>query len=551
MKNEIKITIKNALQPNANNRQKNNLVLAYISDLHLDRKLHDNGISEFDEVKMRNYFSKIINKMYRSVPSEENLDRKIVFVGDVSYNFSVFKLFFETYRDLIFDDTFVVLGNHELWNTPMVSNVISVDDSIATYRSFLSSLSPSVTLLENELWFPNEENHIFSQNKILSLNKNDINKLFDRNNYAIFGGIGFAGNNPTFNQTKGIYMQAKITREEEKNRSKMTNEIHQRLKKIAFDKHIFYVTHMPMSDWSKSSPVPKWIYLHGHTHQNYCYSSDEKQIYANNQIGYSNIPFSLKYIIDTRLIDLNFWKDGIHEISCKDYIAINKKLNILVSFNRDYNKMFMVKREGFFLFFVILPDNDSLKMLCGGQIRNVKHNLQYYYDNICNYTNNVIKLFTPYFSYQEKIAEEIKVLGGEGLIHGGIIDIDYYNHVFVNPFDATVIPYFATAIDKKYVYSSTTYLLEQKRPDLYGKYCKLLKDSSNFPVLSTIVPKEMNKDIIYVEDTSMYAVSLKIKNIKYLIKNHVVREWNDEILAKTTGNVPLLLTSNNSDENFE
>ena len=43
-----------------------------------------------------------------------------------------------------------------------------------------------------------------------------------------------------------------------------------------------------------------------------------------------------------------------------------------------------------------------------------------------------------YSAFQEKIAAEIRKIGGNGHIHGCIIDIDWENHIYVNPVDLKI-----------------------------------------------------------------------------------------------------------------
>ena len=531
-------TINHPPNKNSNNIDGNksavNLVLAYISDLHLDFKLLDNNLSINRQNETRNYFCEIIKKMYRSIPLESNLDRKIVFLGDISYNFEVFRLFFEVYRELIFDDTFLILGNHELW-MDKTSNK-SLDQIIETYRAFLARLSPSIVLLENQLWFPNETNHIIGESEILSLDNSKVDDLFSRNDYAIFGGIGYAGKNQNFNQLNHIYQNAPISREEEISRSKRIEFLHTKLKKFGHNQLIFWATHMPMSDWSSDHYVPKWIYLHGHTHKNFCCEQSDKKIFANNQIGYSTHPFSLKYIINRKMINLEVFQDGIHEISCREYISINAKLNIHVNFNREYEKIYMIKREGLYMFFAILPNSRSLKILCGGQIRKATHNLQYYFDNIVKYAQNVKSLMSPYISRLQQISNEVKALGGSGFVHGSIIDIDFYNHIFLNPNDGTITPYFANSMVEKYVYPNVSLLLEQKCPQMLLKAINTDSTSSIFQYQPSIFTNSSSP--VLVEDTRMYSLSLTVKNLCYLTNNNVIRLWNDKILLNSNVFLP-------------
>ena len=46
--------------------------------------------------------------------------------------------------------------------------------------------------------------------------------------------------------------------------------------------------------------------------------------------------------------------------------------------------------------------------------------------------------FTPYRNALKTISKEIRAFGGNGNIHGCIIDIDFFNHIYVNPFDGKI-----------------------------------------------------------------------------------------------------------------
>ena len=67
------------------------------------------------------------------------------------------------------------------------------------------------------------------------------------------------------------------------------------------------------------------------------------------------------------------------------------------------------------------------------------------------YIDNIHKLMYHYTLGQEALSQFIIRLGGSGKIHGCIIDVDRpeqagdysYTHLFVNPIDGRVTPYFA------------------------------------------------------------------------------------------------------------
>ena len=70
---------------------------------------------------------------------------------------------------------------------------------------------------------------------------------------------------------------------------------------------------------------------------------------------------------------------------------------------------------------------------------------------------------------------KLEKIGGRGWIHGCIIDIDYYNHVYVNPVDMTVRSYWASDIINKLVYPTVPALLKAECPELYANYLKLIE----------------------------------------------------------------------------
>ena len=79
-------------------------------------------------------------------------------------------------------------------------------------------------------------------------------------------------------------------------------------------------------------------------------------------------------------------------------------------------------------------------------------------------------------SIQERIAQKVKLIGGSGKIHGCIVDIDFLNHIYVNPIDGTITAYWASDMINKLVYPSVPALLEQNCPQLYNRYLKSLPD---------------------------------------------------------------------------
>ena len=121
----------------------------------------------------------------------------------------------------------------------------------------------------------------------------------------------------------------------------------------------------------------------------------------------------------------------------------------------------------------------------------------------------------------------IKRLGGTGTIHGSIIDIDFYNHIYVNPVDLSMTGYWASDIINKVVYPSIPALLKKNCPTIFGEYTKLLEVNKNpfalkQPTNITTIPQE------YL-DTDIYRVSRKLKKMQKLNSN-ILSFWHEEIL---------------------
>mgnify|MGYP004685990369 CR=1 FL=1 len=526
--------------------EENNVVLCYISDLHLNHKIINKFKNSVNKFELDSYFKKVVEKLKNSLPTYA-YNYSIVFVGDVSYNFDIFKLFFKFYRkEIPYKKTFVVLGNHELWDTKLNKNCKSIEEIIESYRKFLNSFECKIYLLENQLFLPNDKQQIYSQEDILTLDKNILRQKFLCNGYAIFGGIGYAGMNEEFNANQGIYRTQYITREQEKERSNLVESLHKRLTEIASDKKLFFITHMPKEDWSKSDYNKNWFYISGHTHKNKYIDNEELKVYADNQVGYLGDSYSFKYLMTTKEYNIfQDYADGIYEITRDQYKRFYWGIGSRIDFNRNFDKLFMLKRNGIYCFLIKPSNSNDLKLLNGGSIKNVgKHDINYFYENLVNYSNSVKLFLESYENYQKQISNEIKKIGGSGYIHGSIIDIDFYNHLYINPLDATITPYFAYSMIDKYVYTNLISLLKAHNKELYENYIKLLGYGSNNKNLIIFNNNliESNKKT-FVSETDMYRISRILKGFQYTTKNNIVRLWNDTIATDSTKESGRLIVS--------
>lgn len=145
----------------------------------------------------------------------------------------------------------------------------------------------------------------------------------------------------------------------------------------------------------------------------------------------------------------------------------------------------------------------------------------------------------------DKIAAEVKRFGGSGYVHGSIVDIDFYNHIYLDPFDGYLMPYFAFDVAGRREFRSVQELLESSPLPALGSdgkpllsaYTKLL-DAGGVSILAptvkedalAVVPTEV------LDEKDIYSPSRVMKSIQYLLDKGVVRVWNDAVLAMVDKN---------------
>lgn len=509
----------------------NNVIICYASDLHINHKLMNKFSKSLNEEELTRYFENIINEFKNSIPSF-TLNSRILLIGDLSFNFETFKLFFTIYRKQISNNTFFILGNHELWDKNLIKKNKNVEKIIDDYRQFLLKFENPILLLENQVFFPYSEKYLWDKNDILNSSKEEIRKEFLHNGFCIFGGIGYAGLNSNFNYNNGIYRNAPLDRKDEIYRSNIVDKIHKKLKECISDKKVIFATHMPKSDWSNDEYVSNWVYLNGHTHKNVYIEDNTKTVYADNQIGYNNKPFTFKYFaIENYYNPFEEYNNGIYEITRDDYKDFYYGLGKRIDFNRRYEKLYMIKRNNIYCFLIQIKKYGTLKLLNGGSIKNIgEYSLQYLYDNLHKYSIAVKNFLAEYNNIQQKVSNFIKSIGGSGRIHGCIVDIDFFNHIYINPIDGKMTPYFAYSIVEKYVYENLVSLLKYNLPDLYINFVNS-NDKQLMQTLSTELTESKKSKLVY--DTEIYKISRIVNGLQYTLKYNIVRLWNDKFLDES------------------
>lgn len=505
--------------------------ISYISDLHLMHRIKNARCKSKEDVIYT------IQKIIDDILYESN--GLTLIGGDVSSEFSVFELFVRMLRKttnrlygkeslFIKRDFIFVLGNHELWNFAGMS----VNQIVEKYRTLLQG--NGMYLLHNDLFYKNESDDmgIIPYKELIRMDNRAILEKLRCTRLVILGGLGFSGYNEKFNANDGVY-RATIDRNTEIQESKKFEQLYNKLIDVLAKKNAIIFTHMPKNDWCADvNYYNNFVYVSGHNHRNVFFDDGVERIYADNQIGYKNENPHLKnFLMDGEYDYFDDYEDGVYEITSQEYQDFSRGKNIHMTFNRQVNVLYMLKKNGYYCF-IHKTKAGSLSMLNGGALKKLDiKDVQYYYDNMDTMIASIETPLKKYTAYQENIANEIKKINGSGYIHGCIIDIDYYNHVYVNPVDMTVTCYWASDIINKLVYPSVPALLKAECPVLYFNYLKLIEREKSNPLMVrqaknevSLLPKE------YLE-TDIYKASREIKKMQKLSSN-VLTTWYDNAPKK-------------------
>lgn len=497
----------------------------YISDIHIDNKIAIKFNNHATKKEIEYYIKKLVDKMVDSI-SSEIVGKFILIAGDVSSSFEISKIFYEKLveRNRISSKRIIcVLGNHELWNLDRTSKN-NVDSIVKLYRDMFAELD--ITFLQNELLVVGDDYEIITESEIETMTSDELKKKTLESQLTIFGGIGFSGYNPDFNASKLIYFDAVPTLEEDKKLTNKFNSLYIKLKDCLSNRKIIILTHHPKQDWSTDNYNSNWIYINGHTHKNVYEKNSDKQLYADNQIGYFNEDVKLKKIDYSLKCNIfNDYEDGIHLISLEQYLLFYRKMGYSISCKLQ-GEFYLLKKNDI-LMFVYKNDKGNLYIMNGGRQNKLDHkDIEYYYNNMDNYSIIIKEGTKSYYEYINQLSDYIKSIGGSGNVHGTIVDIDFYNHVYVNIYDSKITPYWAASMDYKIVYPSFQELLSNHCP-------KMLENmNSNKNELVAMKNELIPSSGGFYEDTKIYRESRIMKKIQYLIDDNIIRVWNDNLLEE-------------------
>ena len=491
----------------------------YISDLHLMHKLQHYGAKSESDVLY--VLHTIVDSIVRETGSV------LLIGGDIASDFEVFELFIIMLRDelkrkRVYTSVIIVLGNHELWEFPK----LKFDEIVKKYEKLISDCG--MYILQNDIIYQDSFRGMnrINQAELDALSEKEIREMLRDARLILFGGLGFSGYNNAFNADNGIYRKT-ISRDEEIEETKCFEKLYNKVVSILPDKRIIVFTHTPMDCWNKEINYHKnYVYVSGHTHRNEFNDDGEIRIYADNQIGYANNSAHLKWFdVDNEYDYFGDYEDGIYKINADDYKRFHHGKNIMITFNREINILYMLKKKGYYCF-IHQSQGGSLTILNGGALKRLdKNDIEYYYENMDTVISSIKTPLDKYTSIQEKIASEIRLLGGCGVIHGCIVDIDWYNHIYVNPVDMKITGYWALDIINKKIYPDVPTLLEVECPSMYERYTKLLKDGSKaLPMISNGTKIETSLLPQIYLNTDIYRASREIKKMQKLSSN-ILTTW--------------------------
>ena len=125
-------------------------------------------------------------------------------------------------------------------------------------------------------------------------------------------------------------------------------------------------------------------------------------------------------------------------------------------------------------------------------------------------------------------------------MHGCIVDIDYYNHIYVDPFNGQIKPYNAETKYKRSNYKDLRLLLQKEKPQLIESLEKnnniyRLEDHSFIEQLDNnkvdiANDEEINIDGEISRDMDMYDISSKVYSLQSIYETGLIRYWYDTII---------------------
>ncbi len=472
-------------------------------------------------------------------------DFYVLLGGDIANHIRYVSIFFHRLKEWIPEyNIFSVLGNHEISEYP------TVEGAIADYSVLCAK--EGIVLLQNrgfaDLFQYDDLDMAWAKERGINGNVRGMKVICS--DLCFFGGIGFNKYDQIHNADTIITsgdIQNNVEKEKEEC-EKFVRAYHDALEFAdKYKKTLIVLTHYPVRDWMKESECDsKCYYFYGHNHNNEAFQSNGAYVWADNQVGYNATDISFKNAV---LLDIYnpfySYEDGIHDVRVDDYmhfyrflgegmIGTNGKCKRIESKLDKGYKLKMIKKNGYYGFFLT---NGKEVSICKGanpsKISSGKQGMEYYFDYFDKMINRYIELLTPYREYQEKIAIEVRKLGGAGSKHGLIVDFDFYHHIMINPTENRLYFYYSPVYGTGMLLNGVSGLLN------HTGYNELEIKNKLVSISSDSVLSEYITDDTYVEgaglqkidiSNSPYAISKAMRNLERVFDSGLLRDWNDDLI---------------------
>lgn len=526
----------------------------YVTDIHLEHQLKKVVKDAVREKKM--FVPEVLDflnsEIQEMISTAEDNEATLLVGGDVAGCKELTILFYELVKKYWKGNVVFVLGNHELWDgkTDRFEDDYkrSVSEIVNEYRERFNNELYGTYILENDVYIIYKNRsfngiRVIRENQILDASIEELTDLLGKASTIILGGIGFSGLNPQYNAEMGLYRSTVASLEADRELSERFRKVYDKMKQCAGNKQVIVLTHMPVFDWTNEPCNPNWIYVNGHTHHNQMEINENGTvILSDNQIGYKPQKWKLNSFSTVGWYDpFENYQDGIYKINSEQYKDFNIGRGISSNGCNYQGQIYMLKRDGLYMF--LLDSMQSLYLLNGGQRKKIEQfDVNYYYDNMGKYGKAVRDAIKPYQQFMEAISEEVKRFGGNGRIHGCIVDVTWFSHIYVNPFDGMVTPYWATDICSRLAYDNLQLLLEEREPALVEKFM-LEYGKQSLPTINKYIMnnfKQKGAEIAIVPrtllGTEIYVPSRIMKSVQYIWSQNVIRVWNEDVLCPKENN---------------
>lgn len=505
----------------------------YISDLHLVSRIKMAGCQSPIDIQVlfermaQTFLSEIWDRQGWRV---HTLPLSVLLIGgDVTIDWNYFKEFVTILHDKLIRRApllkiVFVLGNHELWAFKNQTR----EETIKIYSEFLKS--NGMYLLSDSLLSFDDDGRVdaFSSESLINQSKEQLEKGISKGRVIVFGGPGFSGDMPFPEPYGGPQDPEARKQDEERKEGEPFYRVYAAVENKLGDKRIIVLTHAPIESWLPENHLhPNFIYVNGHNHHNAFHDDGVERLYADNQIGYTGKEVHLKcFRLDDRYDCLEKLPDGINEITKEQYLDFCHGKNISISLALDISSLYALKKKGIYCFLYRNKQKQLVLLNGGSKLILPESDIEHYFDNMDRVIAEIQDPLGAYTAKEEDIARDVRRIGGSGRIHGCIVDIDFFNHIYLNPSDGKVTPYYALNIIDKQVFPSTLALLENKNPELYRRAKTYL--AKNGKLSETLIAESQNAVGEVYLDTDIYKASRLIKKMQKL-SSGVLCFWREPI----------------------